>query len=41
MKRSDCERLLADILALPHPGELQVTLHSVERLGTRFNDCAI
>ena len=41
MKRADCEALLADILATPHPGELQVALHGVERLGTRFNDCAI
>jgi len=41
MKRAQCEQLLAEILALPHPGELQVTLHGVERLGTRFNDCAI
>ncbi len=41
MKRKPCEALIARILATPHPGELQVTLHGVERLGTRFNDCAI
>jgi predicted Zn-dependent protease len=42
MNREQCEKLTADILAIPHPpGELQVTLHGVERLGTRFNDCAI
>jgi predicted Zn-dependent protease len=41
MNREQCEKLIADILAISHPGELQVTLHGVERLGTRFNDCAI
>jgi len=41
MNRRQCETLIADILAIPHPGELQVTLHGTERLGTRFNDCAI
>jgi predicted Zn-dependent protease len=41
VNRRQCETLIADILAIPHPGELQVTLHGTERLGTRFNDCAI
>jgi len=41
MKREQCENLIAGILAIPHAGELQVTLHGSERLGTRFNDCAI
>jgi len=41
MKREQCEKMIADILSIAHPGELQVTLHGVERLGTRFNDCAI
>ena len=41
MNRQQAHDLIAQILELPHPGELQVTLHGVHRLGTRFNDCAI
>ena len=41
MKRQQCEDLIAEILQMPRTGELQVTLNGVDRLGTRFNDCAI
>ncbi len=41
MNRQHCEELIAEILQTAHAGELQVTLNGVERLGTRFNDCAI
>lgn len=41
MERQQAEDLIAGILEMPHPGELQVAIHGVNRLGTRFNDCAI
>jgi predicted Zn-dependent protease len=41
VRRQQCEDLIAEILQTPHAGELQVTLAGVDRLGTRFNDCAI
>ena len=41
MNRQQCEDLIAGILQTSHDGELQVTLNGVDRLGTRFNDCAI
>jgi len=41
MNRQQCEDLIAEILHTPQVGELQVTLNGVDRLGTRFNDCAI
>ncbi len=41
MDRQQAEALIANILEIPHPGELQVAIHGVNRLGTRFNDCAI
>lgn len=41
MNREQAEILLSQILQMPHDGELQVTLHGIDRLGTRFNDCAI
>ena len=41
MDRQQAQDLIAEILELPRPGELQVTLHGVNRLGTRFNACAI
>jgi len=41
MNRRQSQDLIASILDLPHEGELQVLLNGVERLGTRFNDCAI
>jgi predicted Zn-dependent protease len=41
MNRQQCEDLIAEILQTPQAGELQVTLNGVDRLGTRFNDCAI
>ena len=41
MNRQQCEDLIAEILQMPQAGELQVTLNGVDRLGTRFNDCAI
>ena len=41
MNRDQAEILLSQILRTPHEGELQVTLHGIDRLGTRFNDCAI
>ncbi len=41
MNREQAQDLIASILERPLPGELQVKLSGVERLGTRFNDCAI
>ena len=41
MKRQQAEDLVASILQIPHDGELQVLVEGVERLGTRFNDCAV
>jgi hypothetical protein len=41
MNRQQSQDLIATILEIPHEGELQVLLNGVERLGTRFNDCAI
>jgi hypothetical protein len=41
VKRQQAQDLIASILELPHDGELQVLIDGVERLGTRFNDCAV
>ena len=41
MNRQQAQDLVAEILKTPHAGELQVTLNGIDRLGTRFNDCAI
>jgi len=41
MKRQQAQDLIEGILEFPHQGELQVLLNGVNRLGTRFNDCAI
>ena len=41
MNRDQAQALIGSILELPREGELTVLLDSVERLGTRFNDCAI
>ena len=41
MRRAEAQDLIAGILELPRAGELQVLLRGQERLGTRFNDCAI
>ena len=41
MDRQQAQQLIASILETPHPGELQVAIHGVNRLATRFNDCAI
>jgi predicted Zn-dependent protease len=41
MDRKQAQSLIGEILEMPHPGELQVALQGVNRLGTRFNDCAI
>lgn len=41
MKRQPAQDLIASILEIPHDGELQVLVNGVERLGTRFNDCAV
>ena len=41
MNRQQMQDLIGEILELPRAGELQVTLQGVNRLGTRFNDCAI
>jgi predicted Zn-dependent protease len=41
VNRQQCADLIAEILQTPRTGELQVTLNGVDRLGTRFNDCAI
>jgi len=41
MDRQQAQAQIAGILEMPHPGELQIAIHGVNRLGTRFNDCAI
>ena len=41
MNRQQAQDLIESILEIPRAGELQVLLNGVERLGTRFNDCAI
>ncbi len=41
MKRQQAQDFIASILEIPHEGELQVQLNGVDRLGTRFNDCAV
>ena len=41
MNRQQAQDLIARILEIPHGGELQVQLNGTERLGTRFNDCAV
>ncbi len=41
MNRDNAQALIQRILELPRPGELRVRIHGSERLGTRFNDCAI
>ena len=39
--RQQAHHKIAQILALPYQGELQITINGTHRLGTRFNDCAI
>jgi len=41
MNRQQVQDFIADVLATPHPGELQVALSGTHKLGTRFNDCAV
>lgn len=41
MNRKQAQELIGAILELPRDGELIVQVHGSERLGTRFNDCAI
>ena len=41
MNRQQAQDFISDILTTPHPGELQVALSGTQKLGTRFNDCAI
>jgi predicted Zn-dependent protease len=41
VKRQQAHNLVESILEIPHEGELQILLHGVDRLGARFNDCAI
>lgn len=41
MKRAQAQDLINSILDIHHEGELQVMLNGTERLGTRFNDCAV
>ena len=41
MTRDEAQNLAAAILELPCAGELQLGIHGGERLGTRFNGCAI
>lgn len=41
MNRQQAQDLIESILEIPRAGELQVLLHGVHRLGTRFNDCAV
>ena len=41
MNRQQAQAFIANILETPHEGELQVTVDGVQRLGTRFNDCAV
>jgi predicted Zn-dependent protease len=41
MNRQQAQDFIADVLATDHPGELQVALSGTQKLGTRFNDCAV
>ena len=41
MNRREAQDLVASILEMPRAGELQVVIDATNRLGTRFNDCAI
>jgi len=41
MDRQQALDSIGGILEMQHPGELQVAIQGVHRLGTRFNDCAI
>ena len=41
MNRQQAQDLIASILEITREGELQVFVDGVNRLGTRFNDCAI
>jgi predicted Zn-dependent protease len=41
MNQQQAQDLVADILDIPHEGELQVGIHGADNLATRFNDCAI
>ena len=41
MNRQQAQAFIANILETSHEGELQVRLDGVQRLGTRFNDCAV
>ena len=41
MNRQQAQDFIADVLSTRHPGELQVALSGTQKLGTRFNDCAV
>jgi predicted Zn-dependent protease len=41
MNRQQAQDFISAILTTPHPGELQVALSGTQKLGTRFNDCAV
>ena len=41
MNRTEAQDLIARILEIPRAGELKIQLNQTNRLGTRFNDCAI
>jgi len=41
VNRREAQDLVASILDMPRAGELQVAIDATNRLGTRFNDCAI
>jgi predicted Zn-dependent protease len=41
MNRRQTQDLIASILDIPREGELRVLINGVNRLGTRFNDCAV
>jgi len=41
MNRQQARELIDSILEIPREGELQILVDGVNRLGTRFNDCAI
>ena len=41
MNRNEAQDLIARILEIPREGELKIQLNQTNRLGTRFNDCAI
>ena len=41
MNRSEAQDLISGILDMPHEGELKIQFNQTERLGTRFNDCAM